>query len=245
MKLTAHLKNLLDQQQSRLTDSEFINLESEVHRLVKVYIDLLLQFQSGPGRAGQIHQLLDEQNKAQEHVQISCQKGCGACCHLEVEITEDEAKLLARFVQNGNLSIDRSHIEIQARRSRQDEAWRTRVAPENRCVFLDEANSCRVYEVRPIICRKHAVVSLPSDCLAENGEPVSRIVPLNEIIVSAVVNLPETRFASLSKMLLQALDREKEVDRVHQLEILEDEPALEKPRLEPETSPPDEAMVEA
>jgi Fe-S-cluster containining protein len=223
LKLTAHLKNLLAYHQAQISVSEYADLEAETMRLVKVYFDILSPLPAGAGRARKIHQLIEDQNELNVQVPVSCTKGCGACCHLEVEITEDDAKLLAQTVQAKKLKIDFARLESQARRQKGDEAWKKRSVIENRCVFLDEANCCSVYEFRPMICRKHAVVSSPSECMSVDGHPVPRVIPINEIIASAVINLPMNHYDSLPKMLFRALENEKELAQIHNLEFIGNE----------------------
>jgi hypothetical protein len=78
--------------------------------------------------------------------------------------------------------------------------------------------------------------------MSENGNPVPRVIPLNEIIASAVINIPGIHYDSLSKMLSSALKNEEALAQIHNLDFIETEtsapeeipPPAETDLLEPE-----------
>jgi Fe-S-cluster containining protein len=88
-----------------------------------------------------------------------------------------------------------------------DPAWSQGWVSANRCVFLGADNACRNYENRPAVCRKHSVVSPVIECEKPGGQPVPKVMPLAEIIMSAAANQIENDFAALPKMLQRELDR--------------------------------------
>jgi Fe-S-cluster containining protein len=169
----------------------------------------LLAAQSGAGRAELLHHMMEHELKASASMEVSCKKGCGGCCHYEVEITQDESELLAEIVTNG-FAVDMKRLETQATYERQSPEWAKFWSAENRCVFLSAEGSCGIYEDRPSICRKHSVVTPATSCttLGELVTPVQ--VPLAEILLSAALSIPGSKHASLSKMLLSALDKTSE-----------------------------------
>tara|TARA_R110002072_G_scaffold534_6_gene3878 strand:+ start:57662 stop:58339 length:678 start_codon:yes stop_codon:yes gene_type:complete len=99
---------------------------------------------------------------------ISCKKGCSACCHSQVTITKDESIALARLIEDG-LEIDAEKLRLQS--EAQDSASKFyQMDYQNRgCIFLDDDGSCRAYEDRPAVCRTNYVVSDPKLCSTKDG----------------------------------------------------------------------------
>lgn len=91
----------------------------------------------------------------------SCSKGCHFCCMIHNEITDDEAELLVEFAKELKIEIDRAKLERQA--GRKIETWRNLSATDRKCVFLSDKGECKVYEHRPLSCRKYYVTSNPSN----------------------------------------------------------------------------------
>jgi Fe-S-cluster containining protein len=205
VKKTPQLKALLEQYKSLLPEDQFASFEAEVNRLLIHYTDTLANFAPGDERGRRVHDLIEEQNAASSHIKTSCQKGCGACCHLEVEITRDDANILADSIANG-MTLDTFRLRELSKRVRLDDAWKMGFNEANRCVFLGADNACRNYENRPTVCRKHSVISPVSECETVGGNPIPKLMPLAEIVMSAAVNQPGNDFGSLAKMLQLVLD---------------------------------------
>lgn len=219
MKMTPQLRNLLSVYKTTLTAEEYESFEREVNRLILYYHDLLAAYRPGAERATVAHELIEEQIALNAHIKTSCQKGCGACCHLEVEISEDDADRLAKSILQKGLLLDEERLQEQASRERLSPAWSQGAITSNRCVMLGDDNACRNYENRPSVCRKHSVISPASDCETLGANPVPRLIPLNEIIISASVSQEGNQFGSLPKMLLAALTRLRDVQKIHTLDF--------------------------
>ncbi|MBA3394307.1 MAG: YkgJ family cysteine cluster protein [Deltaproteobacteria bacterium] len=73
---------------------------------------------------------------------MRCQTGCSDCCHVRLTITEVEAAAIRSAV---------------ARWPAERRAALADVGPPDRCAALDAAGRCRIYEVRPVVCRSHGV----------------------------------------------------------------------------------------
>lgn len=73
---------------------------------------------------------------AEDGLELHCRKGCHACCHDDLSVTPVEAELI------------RSHFE---------DALSTTPHPKGKCAFLDEQGLCRIYPVRPYICRSQGL----------------------------------------------------------------------------------------
>jgi|GEM_PF-1406307 Predicted Fe-S-cluster oxidoreductase len=223
MKQTAQLRGLLSHYQTLLNEEEFSSFSREVDRLLKHYYDVLVEYPAGVARAQKIHELVEEQISASAHIKTTCQKGCGACCHLEVEITEDDAALMALSIVEQGLPYDEGRLQEQASRERLDEKWNAGAVKANRCVMLGADNACSNYAYRPTVCRKHSVTSDPALCSTLGAQPVPRLIPLNEIILSAAINLPQNNFGALPKMLAHALKQIKDVRDMHKLDFAGEE----------------------
>lgn len=100
---------------------------------------------------------------------ISCRKGCSACCHTQVSISDDEASLLAKIVQNG-LKIDMEKLKDQSRVSKSASQWYSLSFEKRGCVFLDENKECSIYNDRPSVCRTNHVIGDPQNCSTQDGE---------------------------------------------------------------------------
>jgi len=97
---------------------------------------------------------------------ISCKKGCSHCCHLNVQLSEDEALLIAEYCKESHIPIDRSYLLMQLSVSK-EEIWKY---PFSACVFLKDG-LCSIYEVRPSACRCFMVVSPPQYCDTKKESP--------------------------------------------------------------------------
>ncbi|MFM6927287.1 MAG: YkgJ family cysteine cluster protein [Bdellovibrio sp.] len=206
--MTPQLKSILKQYKDILSCQELISLENEVDRLLKHYLGILAELPAGVERGQKVYALIEEQEQLSSHIKTSCQRGCGACCHLEVEITLDDAMVLAKSLESG-IEIDYSQLRSLSLRDRLDSRWAQGVVGSNRCVFLGTDNACRNYENRPTVCRKHSVISPAIECEKIGGQPRPKLIPMAEIIMSAAINLPGNQYGSLSKMLQRVLDEQK------------------------------------
>lgn len=76
-----------------------------------------------------------------------CERGCSACCRIDVELTETEAALIAR--QTGRTYSERSiHT----------------VGHTSPCPFLGAQGECTIYAVRPFNCRTFHTLDNPKYC---------------------------------------------------------------------------------
>jgi uncharacterized protein len=90
---------------------------------------------------------------------LLCKKSCASCCVDDISVFEIEAE----------------HIRQQGKKILETE----KPHQQGSCAFLDKDNSCRIYEVRPYVCRTQG---LPLHWLEDrNGTTVALrdICPLN------------------------------------------------------------------
>lgn len=98
---------------------------------------------------------------------VTCRRGCSACCHTQVSCTIEEASLLAKKVQEKGLEINMTYLEKQAMTPA--ERWYGLTYDERKCVFVNSAGECSLYEDRPSVCRSNYVISNPIQCDTSDG----------------------------------------------------------------------------
>ena len=138
---------------------------------------------------------------------VSCRKGCSACCHTQVSVTQDEAKLLANLVTKG-MFVDLYTLRQQAEAGNRSDTWYGLSHNQRRCPFLGSNNECRVYADRPSVCRTNYVVSEPKLCSTEDGteKPIRLLKTDKANMIMAAHFLANEVNGALPKMLWDALD---------------------------------------
>lgn len=86
----------------------------------------------------------------------ACRKGCSACCHIDVEVTEAEAKLIGAEIGRapsnepaGAIQVPRTVNPDALLAVKQQGSSTYRGIP---CTFLD-GGICSIWESRPLACR--------------------------------------------------------------------------------------------
>ena len=145
--------------------------------------------------------------EARDGREISCRKGCGACCRQVVPLSPPEAWLIADLVAglpparqaevraafaSANDVLDRSGVKaaLGVRMDRVEQM--TAVALDYfrlgiPCPFLRD-ESCSIHPYRPSICREYMVTSPAENCAELGRGPIQR-VPVNVRLSEALVNL--------------------------------------------------------
>ena len=96
-----------------------------------------------------------QQRPAEERAPIDCGAGCDSCCVVNVSTLLPEGMAIRRYLQRF------SKAEQQQIAERLERLWQRvrglddeeRLAVRRRCAFLNEQGSCRIYPVRPLLCR--------------------------------------------------------------------------------------------
>lgn len=91
---------------------------------------------------------------------MQCASGCSDCCRVRLTITGVEAAAI------------RAHVTTWPAEQRRALAA---TGPDDRCAALDAAGRCRIYPVRPLVCRSHGVPIR----LRRGGLPVVEACPRN------------------------------------------------------------------
>jgi Fe-S-cluster containining protein len=87
---------------------------------------------------------------------VACKAGCGHCCHVVVGVTAPEALTIFDHLKRSRSARELERLEARVVEFRERTRGLTsseRFSPEYPCVFLDDAGSCTIYEVRPFACR--------------------------------------------------------------------------------------------
>lgn len=137
---------------------------------------------------------------------VSCKTGCTHCCYLEVGVTVGEAEVMLSYAKEQGLAIDVSRLEAQKLATAEGRFIRLE-KPLRKCVFLGEDNLCKVYEFRPVACRKYFVLTPPEDCDTE-GRPDKQVASFfgldAEIIQSAAFQASPS--GQMAEMLLKTMN---------------------------------------
>lgn len=107
-------------------------------------------------------QYINETEKASSEP-ISCRAGCGACCHQPVFASFDEFEAIKDHLVETGRKLDRNKLQMQ-KEDLVDGVFTKLKVPDRKCVFLGANNSCTIYEVRPLLCRRYNVYSNPAHC---------------------------------------------------------------------------------
>jgi Fe-S-cluster containining protein len=108
--------------------------------------------------------------------QMSCRKGCAACCYQAIPSTALETARIKKFIANHERRDEWlkkiNELKDHYPKAKGSSTFTELASPyffEGRpCPFLStEDNTCGIYPVRPQTCRSHMVVSDPQSCHAQ------------------------------------------------------------------------------
>ncbi|MBL8627513.1 MAG: YkgJ family cysteine cluster protein [Myxococcales bacterium] len=83
--------------------------------------------------------------EARHAADLRCGPGCATCCHARLTVTGVEAAAI------------RAWLAAQPVAARAAIAAAAATAAPDRCAALDADDRCRIYAVRPLVCRSHGV----------------------------------------------------------------------------------------
>ena len=201
-KVTRSLRNLIQDYQNQLQADQFEKFLGSLNDALLQARTEILRAPAGPERARLLHKMIDQEIRQSTKVSTTCQKGCAACCHMEVEITSDEATILVELIDNG-FAIDTERLALQAARPAQSTGWQERMkSTTNRCVFLNSENSCGIYDSRPLMCRRHAVTSPAVNCESFGSEISTLYFPRVDLLISAANEDNQLKVGPMAKMIV-------------------------------------------
>ncbi len=194
-----------------LSDHDQQGLQQEksaiLNRIGRYTASLQQALQNGYSNADvAAHVMLEVEEVMQKSVQwnlIKCCKGCGFCCNVNVEMTEAEAEVIIKYCREKNIPINTEILLEQLNLTSNERPFHK----HSRCVFLDDNDACKIYEARPVNCRKHLSQTDPDFC--NNAKHAEGNVGINfeintEILVSAFGNLGMKQ-GTMAEMILAKL----------------------------------------
>jgi Fe-S-cluster containining protein len=139
-------------------------------------------------------------------VSLACRAGCSLCCQQHLSVYAFEFELLAEAVDA---------LSQEAR-----EAIKQRVAvgkKDPRCPLLDDTGRCRVYAVRPLICRSHGLPILVGP------EPSRDVCPLNFNEEPRLADLPDADVLNVNSVnaILAVIDHVEHGGKGERVPLLE------------------------
>lgn len=142
--------------------------------------------------------------------QVSCKKGCAHCCKWPVEVSKAEAEYIFYLSRESNIVIDEAYVREQAKLKDVPDYAGSRF---KNCVFLDKDNTCKIYDLRPITCRKYMVTNKSKFCDSERY-PNRNVIRVNTSEAAAMgsgLALADTAQGTLSQMLLLVIEENKAI----------------------------------
>ncbi len=161
-----------------------------VYEKILDYMQFLADFSEGSERAQAAHTLFEQLKPDLQQSQVSCRKSCAFCCHTPVGISQSEGKRIEEYAGDLKIPWDAKRAHKQSVVYDLSPSGRSLPWEESACVFLSEDSECKVYDVRPIACRKVVVVSDPKLCDPRMPNSPSYLMNLDgEAISAALINL--------------------------------------------------------
>jgi Fe-S-cluster containining protein len=205
IKLTHNLKTFLKQLQKNYPPSTIRKTGASIFQCFNVFFTNLSSYPKGRVRAIAAYELLDRELAISADLEATCRRGCTACCHLEKEITFDEADLLAALIKKRARSDIQPVVEQIANKGKNaKKRHRSKLKP--RCPFLGKDHMCMVYAYRPMVCRKYKVTSPPDECYKKDGSVKQIPLIAEEVVVSAALSCHGNYCGTMPVMLSKALE---------------------------------------
>ena len=120
----------------------------------------------------------------------ACRRGCAYCCYQLVPLTVLESQGIAAFLATRPRSERRDLSQAIDRQAKRFAAWVQEYRPGSihdqktnlaylrqriPCPFLGSENECRIYPVRPLICRGHHALGTSDRC--QTADQPIRVIP--------------------------------------------------------------------
>jgi hypothetical protein len=132
--------------------------------------------QALPHAVMRFHRKVDEvlaASIAGHAVAIACTRGCGYCCHMQVQVLPPESFALAAWLRR---QFDAQRLEGVLARLRENARVTRELGDEGRkranlpCALLGADNACTAYEARPAQCRRFHSTRLAT-CTESHANP--------------------------------------------------------------------------
>jgi Fe-S-cluster containining protein len=160
---------------------------------------------------------------------VTCKEGCAHCCMLPATATVPEmVPVVEHLARRSDWPKHRPALERDLSRQLQEFARVNILDDRERadffqrqlpCVFLKDRR-CEIYDLRPVVCRYHMVVSSPDNCAIDAIDPIVARVDLRKlestVAVQAAMALGELAGGPIALAFVLAADLigvELDVDR--------------------------------
>lgn len=126
---------------------------------------------------------LDDESKTVQNP--LCKKGCNECCESTFSVSQSEL-----FMILNSLKIT---DEIAIYKAKADEIVNNKYEMPDKCIFVDDyTGACRIYEVRPLVCRLYGVVKT-DDNVCEQIKNNQHIY--DTLLTSSSINIAHNTFS--------------------------------------------------
>jgi len=188
-----------------------------VHHLIEAEVVIMRRqskSESSAFVAGSMQRRVDKQMRERDErdpdgtADVTCRRGCTACCYQNVSVSEPEADLAYKQAFLAGHELDVERLRKQAQHG--VETYQSALThAERRCVMLKDDGDCAIYHARPNACRVYRVVSDPEQCDTEkhpHGGTLSLTTPLAEVVITAAMRA--FRYGSFAALLLECIEGE-------------------------------------
>ena len=135
---------------------------------------------------------------------VTCKKGCSFCCNIKVESTQPEVDLIFDYMRDKKIKVSQKQLEGQIPLTVENHF----MSPFRKCVFLSDEGTCKVYEVRPFVCRNYFSVGDPNECDPDQHPKGGVTTTMNyETFAMYLAVLEANPSESFSKLLLNTLKK--------------------------------------
>lgn len=126
----------------------------------------------------------------------SCTKGCSFCCYVNVDITDEEAKVLIPHVTPD------VKAKLEKQRHITQKTYATLPYKDRACAFLVNG-TCSVYNDRPLACRKYMVTGDKELCNTENT--INKVPVISMLVPEILYGVHNTNnsFQSMAPAILK------------------------------------------
>jgi hypothetical protein len=192
----------------------------EIWNQLQFWSEQYLDF--GENRTRICHKIIDETIENQVEIDIQggfrsyyCHKGCSNCCYQPVACTDEEAQFIFKYCMENKIHINFKKLEIQQRYMKFDSCnnftgittWNDQVEEDQACIFLDTNDAiCKIWEVRPFVCRVHLAEKTDKFCKSFNGVPDPNACGIHYPVCSYILSTIFTiHHDSIGKMMNRLL----------------------------------------
>jgi len=154
-----------------LTEKFIIDHQVEINKFIKEYLPKfrgILETEGIQKTVDIAYNLMDSINEDTGlNDRTTCAgAGCNFCCYGEISLSSLEASYIHSYINQVEIPFDKKLVERQNLKPHKDLAYANK-----RCAMLNAEGKCRIYEIRPSICRLHNSTSEPQQCDERKGPP--------------------------------------------------------------------------